>query len=295
MTVPAVSDVAAAVRALPSTRDPVAAIAHLATPRSCAVGLQVQVTDEYVGFRGRRVHVGGCDSGEIARRVSQLVADRGRETDTFCELTAPPATWLKPIRSGAHILLAGASELFGSQPVRVRHDAASPATLAALSSAVAGGSLRDGCGPFRVRRDPDMITVEPIASAAPATSTGACGPSQGEDVFVAAARTCSMWEMLLDAQDAQWCTQESTFEGVLSLTGTLTRGRDLLELPLLHTPVSSMPGIPSADTAPVVPTVPAPSGFSWVGVRLHDGAGVAEHAATGVRVAVNPPAVTSGV
>ena len=114
--VPSISQVTAIIcRVEPSSV--LVAAAHLLTPVTVAVGLHVLVSDTHVRWRGEVVQVSGALWADSVQAVAELVARARTEGDTFLALTEEPGSWLKFVRSGAFVHLAGARELFGSQHV----------------------------------------------------------------------------------------------------------------------------------------------------------------------------------
>jgi hypothetical protein len=137
--------VASVLRALAVTNPPCRARAglHLLTPRQVAVGLQARVSDDgtQVSYRGRRLALPAeCSAAQAVRAVRAVVAGAHRGPEIYLDLRGEPWTWLKPVRTGAYVVLAGAAELFGGPVVRVDPAAASPQLLGRLAAHVAEGS-----------------------------------------------------------------------------------------------------------------------------------------------------------
>lgn len=128
---------AAAVRALAAPA-PLLALAHLLTPVSCVVGLQVRVVGSALTFRGATAWLDEDDLDASAVRARAVVATAQRPGDRFLDLVCSPADWVKAVRSGAHVLMAGGSELFGSPLIRVEARAWSSTLEDELRQAVAG-------------------------------------------------------------------------------------------------------------------------------------------------------------
>lgn len=101
---PAAAEVRRAVTGLaPAWR--LRAAAHLATPRHAVVGIDVRPTRTGWSFRGE--HAPASIDGLC--RLGAVTAHPG---DVFLDPSGPPWTWLKPLRSGAHVVAFGA-ELIG--------------------------------------------------------------------------------------------------------------------------------------------------------------------------------------
>jgi hypothetical protein len=86
-----------------------AAALHLATPRASVCGIDVHIRENQYLWRGRSVRSGFGVEG-TARRVTELAVGGWRPGDERMDLGG---SCLKPVRSGAHNLIAGAF-LYGS-------------------------------------------------------------------------------------------------------------------------------------------------------------------------------------
>lgn len=82
------------------------AVLHLALPRSEVIGISARTTASGWQWRGASVTTRTRESALLLTRLGWV------DGDTYLDLDDDPATWVKPIRSGAFTVLFGADLLF---------------------------------------------------------------------------------------------------------------------------------------------------------------------------------------
>lgn len=95
----------------------VVAVAHLLTPVDVTVGQQMRVTEEGVWWRGEHTRVLDSPTYELVAAVRAVVTQGRTSADRFLTVGTDPVGWFKLVRSGTHLHLCGARELFGGQHV----------------------------------------------------------------------------------------------------------------------------------------------------------------------------------
>jgi hypothetical protein len=163
-------------------------LAHLLTPVSCAVGLGVRCAGRVVSWRGHSCVTSGSLE-DIAAQIAGLAQAGASAQDRWLALPGPSqprpelGRLLKPLRSGAHVVLFGA-DLLGA-PGTVAVDPAlvagegGGARLAELCCLAVRGRLRTGpltIGGVVVRCVGDQAALRVVPALGTADGNGAGRP-----------------------------------------------------------------------------------------------------------------------
>lgn len=141
--VPSVEQVCRALRQL-EPLDAVRVAMHLLTPRAVMLGPHVTFDTGWVRWRDEASYVGDGPWEALVERCRALAVRCQSPGDEFLDLSAAPATWLKLVRSGAFVHLAGARELFAAQSVTFDLSVSPVAARTVASLVVQGVPLRSG-------------------------------------------------------------------------------------------------------------------------------------------------------
>lgn len=102
-------------------RDPLAAAAHLLSPGADPLD-RVSVYEGEVMWRGVTEKLPGKSLMEQVKKMRLLVARMQEPTDVFLDLSAAPAQLVVAQHFGAHVIVTGGEQLFGTQTVFVDFD-----------------------------------------------------------------------------------------------------------------------------------------------------------------------------
>jgi hypothetical protein len=267
----------------PTTTQLAKAVARIKFPGSTltrAVHLALPV-DAVCGIDARHSAAGWLYRGEVQpalkdpfETAAALASVGHRPGDHYLNLTRPPATWVKPLRSGARTLVFGADLVLPVPPIAADCDLSARRVAAFLSTVATAGPLEP---PTVLETKAGPLLLDGTDAAWVLRSTDrADEPPQPLAAVTAKDLACEL-EHALGATSHEIVALPPRFPGTTDIEVLLDRpdGWQVI-VPATLSPGSEVLGVSASDML-VEDLGPVPEGFEAIGTSRWEDAAVALH------------------